>query len=801
MAEAAASTPPAPAAPAALTPSAGLSSAQVAERRSRGLTNAGGERTSRSVAEILRANILTRFNLILGVLLAVILVAGQPQDALFGIVLVTNALIGIGQEVRAKRTLDRLAVLSAPRVRVIRDGAPRDIAVDELVADDLVDLRAGDQLVADGVVRASASMQADESLLTGESEPVDKRAGDQLLSGSFVVAGSGGYQATGVGAEAYARKLAAQARRFTLVRSELVAGINQILRYVTWAIPPVAVLLILSQLHTGETRQEAAISTVAALVGMVPQGLVLLTSIAFGAAAVTLARRRVLVQQLPAVEGLARVDVVCFDKTGTLTDGTITFDSLIRLDDQAPAEAALGALADDEARNATLAAIGQAFPPPRGWTRQDAVPFSSARKWSAASFAGHGTWVLGAPEMVLPGSQDGLLSRAADLAASGRRVLALACAPGSLDGQALPVGLRAVAFILLAERLRSDALATIAYFAAQGVALKVISGDSPRTAGAVAARAGVPKAGDPVDARDLPEDPGALGALLEERSVYGRVTPHQKESMVKALQARGHTVAMTGDGVNDVLALKLADIGVAMGSGAAATKAVADLVLLDNGFATLPGVVAEGRRVTANIERVANLFVTKTVWATLLAVAAGAALIPYPFLPRHLTIIDTLAIGVPAFFLALAPNRRRYLPGFVGRVLRFTVPAGFIIAAATFAAYALARARGLPLTEQRTAATLVTLILSLCVLALLAMPLTWRRIALLVAALAGFVLLFPVPAVRTFYALELPRGAIGSTLLIALLGAAALAGFWVLSRRQGPGPAQVAGNDLDRLPS
>ena len=715
--------------------------------------------------------------------------------------LVTNALIGIGQEVRAKRTLDRLAVLSAPRVRVIRDGAPRDIAVDELVADDLVDLRAGDQLVADGVVRASASMQADESLLTGESEPVDKRAGDQLLSGSFVVAGSGGYQATGVGAEAYARKLAAQARRFTLVRSELVAGINQILRYVTWAIPPVAVLLIVSQLHTGETRQEAATSIVAALVGMVPQGLVLLTSIAFGAAAVTLARRRVLVQQLPAVEGLARVDVVCFDKTGTLTDGTVTFDSLIRLDDQAPAEAALGALADDEARNATLAAVGQAFPPPPGWTRQDAVPFSSARKWSAASFAGHGTWVLGAPEMVLPADQDGLLSRAADLAASGRRVLALACAPGSLDGQALPVGLRAAAFILLAERLRSDAPAAIAYFAAQSVALKVISGDSPRTVGAVAARAGVPGAGDPVDARDLPEDPGALGALLEERSVYGRVTPHQKESMVKALQARGHTVAMTGDGVNDVLALKLADIGVAMGSGAAATKAVADLVLLDNGFATLPGVVAEGRRVTANIERVANLFVTKTVWATLLAVAAGAALIPYPFLPRHLTIIDTLAIGVPAFFLALAPNRRRYLPGFVGRVLRFTIPAGFIIAAATFSAYALARARGLPLTEQRTAATLVTLILSLCVLALLAMPLTWRRIALLVAALAAFVLLFPVTAVRRFYALELPRGAIGSTLLIAALGAAALTGFWVLSRRQFPGPAQVAGNDLDRPPS
>jgi len=478
----------------------------------------------------------------------VILAVGQPQDALFGIVLVTNALIGIGQELRAKRTLDRLAVLSAPRVQVIRDGAPSEVAVDEVVADDLVDLRAGDQLAADGVVRASVSLQADESLLTGESEPVDKRAGDRLLSGSFVVAGSGDYQATGVGAEAYARKLAAQARRFTVVRSELVAGINQILRYVTWAIPPVAALLIISQLHTSQSVREGATSTVAALVGMVPQGLVLLTSVAIGVAAVTLARRQVLVQQLPAVEGLARVDVVCFDKTGTLTDGTIAFDRLIRLYDQAPAGAALGALADDEARNATLAAIGHAFPPPQGWARQDAVPFSSARKWSAASFAGHGIWVLGAPEIVLAGGQDELLPRAADLAATGQRVLALACTTGSLDGQALPQGLRAVAFVVLAERLRSDTPQTIGYFAAQGVTLKVISGDSPRTVSAVAARAGVPHAGDPIDARDLPDDPGPLGALLEERSVFGRVTPHQKESMVQALQARGHTVAMTGDG-------------------------------------------------------------------------------------------------------------------------------------------------------------------------------------------------------------------------------------------------------------
>ena len=460
-------------------------------------------------------------------------------------------------------------MLSAPRVRVIRDGTQREVDVTELVAGDLVSLRAGDQLVADGVVRASASLQADESLLTGESEPVDKRAGDRLLSGSFVVAGSGGYQATQVGAEAYARKLAAEARRFSLVHSELVDGINRILRYITWAIVPVAALLLVSQLHARAGARGALTGTVAALVGMVPQGLVLLTSIAFGVAAITLARRRVLVQQLPAVEGLARVDVVCFDKTGTLTDGTVTFDGLVRLDDRLQAEAALSALADDQDRNATLTAVGQAFPPLSGaWVRQASVPFSSARKWSAASFSGHGTWVLGAPELVLPAGDEEHLAQAAALAASGKRILALARSEAPLAGESLPGGLWAAALVVLAERLRPDAAGAVSYFTAQGVALKVISGDSPQTVSAVATRAGLPQAANPIDARDLPEDPGALGRLLEEHSVFGRVTPHQKQAMVKALQARGHTVAMTGDGVNDVLALKLADIGIAMGSGA-----------------------------------------------------------------------------------------------------------------------------------------------------------------------------------------------------------------------------------------
>ena len=786
MANAAAAASAAPHAEVQPTPPAGLSSAEVAERRSRGLTNASTERTSRSLTEILRANILTRFNFILGALLAVILAVGEPQDALFGLVLVANALIGIGQELRAKRTLDRLAVLSAPGVRVIRDGSRQDIPVGDLVAGDLVDLRPGDQVVADGRVRASAGLEADESLLTGESEPVGKRPGDRLLSGSFVVAGAGGYQATEVGAGAYARRLAAEARRFGLVRSELIDGINRILLYVTWVIVPLAVLLLASQLRARDTVREALTGVVAALVGVVPQGLVLLTSVAFGVAAITLARRHVLVQQLPAVEGLARVDVLCVDKTGTLTDGTIAFGRLIRLGGQAPVAEALGALAAQEDRNATLGAIGRAFPPPGGWERTASVPFSSARKWSAASFTARGTWVLGAPEMVLPSKQQAELSQAAELAADGNRVLVLAHAEGQLTSESLPPGLRAEAFIVLTERLRPDAAETLAYFAAQGVALKVISGDSPQTVAAVAVGAGLPGADSPVDARGLPEDIDALGRALEEHAVFGRVTPHQKEAMVKALQARGHTVAMTGDGVNDVLALKLADLGIAMGSGAAATKAVAELVLLDSRFATLPGVVAEGRRVTANIERVANLFVTKTVWAALLAIAVGLTLLPYPFLPRHLTIIDTLTIGVPSFFLALAPNQRRYLPGFASRVLRFAIPAGCIVAAATFAAFALARAAGLTLVQQRTTAVLVAFILSLCVLVLLAIPLTWRRILLVCAALAGFAMLFPLPVVRHFYALELPRGGLGITLLIAAIGAAALAAYWRISRRPRP---------------
>jgi cation-transporting P-type ATPase E len=765
------------------TSSAGLSRAEVADREERGLVNRVDERTSRSLAEIARANLLTRFNAILGTMFVLILVFGAAQDGLFGFVLVANALLGIGQEWRAKRTLDRLAVLSAPHARVVRDGEGREIRVEEVVLYDLLELRAGDQLVADGIVLEAQGLEIDEALLTGESEPRSKGEDAEVLSGSIVVAGSGRFQATRVGADAYARRLATEARRFTLARSELVDGTNQILRLVQWAIVPTAILLAFSQFDAFNSNRQAIAGVIAGVVAMIPEGLVLLTSLAFAVAAVSLARKRVLVQELPAVEGLARVDVVVLDKTGTITEGRIRFGALEPVGDGEPignegeVADALGALASDEGRNATMHAVHEEFAPPPGWTRSAAVSFSSARKWSAATFGPRGTWVLGAPEMVWAewAADDAIRRRADTLAADGHRVLLLARSDRELEGDTLPGGLDAKAFVLFDEQIRADAAETIRFFAEQGVACKVVSGDSPKTVGAVGARVGIAGADRPVDGRELPEGLDELGELLEHTGVIGRVTPHQKRAIVNALQQRGHVVAMTGDGVNDALALKDADIGIAMGSGAPATRSVAQVVLLDAEFSALPGVVAEGRRVIANVERVANLFVTKTVYAMLLAIAVGVTRWPYPFLPRHLTIISSLTIGIPAFFLALGPSSLRYVPGYVPRVLKFSGRAGFVAATATFAVYAFAReVDHVPLDTAHTAATIVLMMVGLWVLAMLARPFTPLRALLLATMAVAFVSALAIPGVRHFFALDIPPARVGVVIALAAAGAGAL---------------------------
>ncbi len=757
----------------------GLTEAEVAERVARGEVNDVPEVPSRTVAEIVRANVFTRFNALLGSLLVVILYVGPIQDALFGFVLIGNSAIGIYQELRAKRTLERLSVLTSPKARLVREGRVQEMAVSAVVRDDVLELQPGDQVVVDGEILDAQGLELDESLLTGESEPAVKQLSDEVLSGSFVAAGSGRYRATRIGAEAYAARLAQQARRFTLTRSELRSGIDAILRIVTWLLIPTAALLLISQLRSEASLHDALGGLVAGTVAMIPEGLVLLTSVAFAVGVVRLARRRVLVQELPAVEVLARVDVLCIDKTGTLTEGRLVVEEVeILAGDRAHREALAALATSDPHPNATLRAVAEAFPEvPESWPMQDAVPFSSARKWSAASFAGRGTWVLGAPDVLLDTPQDAVLRSALEHAEAGRRVVLLARTDAALEGERMPGGLVPVAFVILGDRVRETSAATLAYFAAQEVAVKVISGDHPQTVAAVARRVGAPGADAPVDAKTLPEDPEALADVLEERSIFGRVTPQQKRAMVAALQSRGHVVAMTGDGVNDVLALKDADIGIAMGSGASASRAVAQLVLLDSTFDALPAVVGEGRRVLGNIERTSNLYVTKTVYAFLLALGVGVVGLQFPFLPRHLTLIGALTIGVPSFFLALAPNAERARPGFLRRVLGFTIPAGTLAAIATFLAYVLAREEpGVSLAQARTTATMVLCWVGFLVLTIIAAPLTRTRLALIWGLAGTFVLSLLLPATKGFFALDPPPALVW----LAAFGIAAL--VWSFAR-------------------
>jgi len=761
----------------------GLSSAEVRARIERGLTNQVEETTSRTVGEIVRANVMTRFNAILAVLAVAVLATGRVGDAMFAVVVVLNAMIGIGQEVRAKFTLDRLAVLHAPTARVRRDDQISEVPLGDVVLDDMIEIRAGDQVPADGILSVSAGLEIDESALTGESDPVPKSAGEGVLSGTVVLAGTGRFQATAVGYDAYARRLAAEVKVFARARSELQEGIDTLLRYITWLIVGVTPLLIWTQVRSDDTGdwREPVTGTAAALVGMVPEGLVLLTSVSFFLAAVNLSRRRVLVQELPAVEGLARVDVVCLDKTGTLTVGDVGFDQLLVLDgshDEAMIRAALGAMAADPDANASLAAIGAVCPAPTGWVQDGEVPFSSARKWSAASFAGHGAWILGAPDVLAP-SDAPERELVATLAAQGRRVLLVQSAAGVLDGQEAPPDRRSEALVTLAERIRPDAAETLGYFRDQGVDIKVISGDNPATVAAIAESLGLP-VGEPVDARRLGEDPEDLSEAVAGHSIFGRVSPHQKRAMVRALQNQGHTVAMTGDGVNDAMALKDADIGVAMGNAAPATKAAAQLVLLDGEFSRLPNVLGEGRRVIGNIERVASLFLSKNTYSFLLVILVSIVGLPYPFLPRHLTLISAVTIGIPAFFLALGPNPARYRPGFLARVLAFAVPAGAVVAVSVFAAYLLADLEHASVDERRTAAAIAALVVTLWILVVLARPVkAWK--AALVAAMAGIAAAaVAVPPVRDVFELDVPMTLLPQALAI---GAAGAIGVELIGRR------------------
>ena len=801
----------------------GLSFKQVAHARAADETNEFDNSSSRSIVAILRANVFTIFNAILASAVVVVLAVGSWQDAVFGFVLLLNTLTGTIAELRAKRALDNLAVLAAPTAHVIRDGEAKDIEVSQVVLGELLELRSGDQVPADGQVLSSNGCEIDESILTGESVAVRKHENDQVLSGTTVIGGSARIRVTAVGEHSYANRLAMEARKYSVVTSELQEGTNRVLTWISWVIVPMTLLLLWSQLRVAGGISEAldsgqwkaaVVLAVAGVVGMVPQGLVLLTSVNFAAAAMTLARRKVLVQELPAVEVLARVDMLCLDKTGTLTSGAVELDHIesclgsacadgdggspaagkVSADAAAGGSAGTGsgavipASADDAARaalaylvggsevNATGSAIAAGLTGLEPAQARYAIAFNSARKWSAVQTQA-GAYVLGAPEIVLAGStgsgsteadnadSDGTglgstdnaaLERVKALAGTGKRVLVLAHSNQALDqseNPTLPKDLTAALLVVLAEQVRPDAAQTLDYFKRQGVAVRVISGDNPVTVAAIAAHLGLrnPDGGEPVgvDARTLPaiEDTHALADVLEKHTVFGRVTPEQKRAFVNALKSRGHTVAMTGDGVNDALALKDADLGIAMGNAAPATKAVSRLVLLNSQFDALPSVVAEGRRVIANMERVASLFLTKTTWAALLAAVVAITGFVYPFLPRQLTIVSSLTIGIPAFVLALAPTNQRYRAGFLARVLRLSVPAGVIVVVGVLCARLTLILMGSNRNQISSVCTLVLVAGGLWLLSLTARPWVWWRAALVVimsAAALAVVLLAPL---------------------------------------------------------
>lgn len=823
----------------------GLSTEEVAQAVSRGDVNITSKQTSRSLMDIVRANVFTLFNAIIFTAMVVVLATGSWKDAVFGVVILVNTGIGIVTELKAKRTLDKLSILVASYAMVRRGGKNIEIPHKDIVLGDVLWLRAGEQVPADVEVLESWGLEMDESMLTGESATVRKAKGDNVYSGSTAVSGMALTRVTAVGEHSYAAKLAAQAKVYTKTISDLSRGINTILKYMTMVVVPLCVLLVWSQMHkvggfveawqTGAWRG-AVVSAVAGVVGMIPEGLVLLTSLNFAVAAMRLARKQTLIQELESVETLARVDCLNLDKTGTITDGGIAFVGVENLDNSGAeislqtnlqTNQALFDLSNEENPNATGVAIMEGLGSKGVAASQhvsNRLPFSSARKWSAVQYVQssgeRATWYMGAPEVLLSAidyaNTNELLAKVNSYAEQGERVLLLAkvssesSTVSSVDSSSLSsvtetdktfgdspticVNAHPIALVRCSERIRDDARKTLKWFREQGVRCRVISGDNPTTVAAVAAKVGLTGDRKPVamDARKLPEDINELAKVLENVDVLGRVLPHQKKAIVQALHTQGHVVAMTGDGVNDTLALKEADLGVAMGNAAPAAKAVAQVVLVDSRFSHLPDVVARGRQVMANMERVAGLFLVKTVYSALISAGVVLLALHFPYLPRHITYIGSLTIGIPAFLLALAPNTRRYIPGFLKRVVRFAVPSGFAIAASVLATAVIApRVLGLNLDDvvannliasrfivsnvqalvtTRSICSVIVFVLGILVLASVAKPLrSWRGIMVALFAAAGVAGAF-IPFTAKFFEIHVPTaGSAFTVMLIAVV--------------------------------
>ena len=770
-------------APERVTPpasAAGLTDAEAARRLAlRG--RAPRARSSRSYASIVSANVFTVFNLILAVAGAATLAFGEWQDALFLGVLVSNAGIGIVQEVRAKRALDRLSALVAPQATVVRDGQMRTLSVADVVVGDLLRLAPGDQIVADGHLREADALRLDEAILTGEAEPVPRDVGDEVRSGSFAVEGIGAYVVSAVGADSYAARLTGEARSFRHPRSPLERALTRLLFVLVGVMVPLGVALGYALWHRHAALHTAVPTSVAAVVTLVPEGLILLASLTYAVAAVRMARRGALSQQLNAIESLASVDVVCLDKTGTLTEPALRVAELVGPPSLATELGRYAASA--VAKNATLEAIAAAYPAePERVAEQ--IPFSSKERFSAQRIGGIG-YVLGAPEHFELGR---LAAKTEEAVAAGRRVLAFGTAEELEEPRP-----RAHGLVLLAERLRPEARSTVDWFRAQGVELKVLSGDRPETVAAIARDAGIH--GPAADASSLPADEGALRELVLGHSVFGRISPQDKRRVVEALRDDGRYVAMVGDGVNDVPALKAARLAIAQGTGTQMARTVADVVLVRGEFAAVPAMVDEGRKILRNVQRVAKLFVTKSAFAAFLVLSIGLTPTAYPLLPRQLTLAASLTIGIPGFFLALAPSTGRYSSkGFLRELARFALPAGTAGGLGVLSSYVFAlNVLDLELVAARTVAVTVLVLVGLYLILALEASGRVRGAAvstLCLVLLVGYALVLLVPFARDFFSLAAPSVAI---LAPALAGAGiAAAGLAVLDDRFIPGRAAGA---------
>ena len=742
--------------------------------------------SSRSYGSIVRANVFTVFNLILAVFGVLTLVFADWRDALFLGVLISNSAIGITQEVRAKRALDRLAALVQPTATVVRDGRPLQAPVEGLVVGDLVRLGPGDQVVADGRLVEATDFALDESIVTGESRTVERSVGDELRSGSFAVEGAGAYEVTAVGEQSYAVRIAGEARSFRHPRSPLERALNRLLLTLVAVMAPLGILLGVALWERQTELAEAIPTSVAAVVSLIPEGLILLAGLTYAVAALRMARRGALVQQLNAVESLASVDVVCLDKTGTLTENAL------RVVDSEGDVMGLGRYAASvPVANDTLNAIAEAFPE-AAEAPAAVVPFSSRWRWSGARIGGR-ELVLGAPELFALGP---LAERAVAEASSGRRVVAFGTSPEPLEQveRTAPPTFDAQGIVVIAERLRPAARATVEYFRREGVALKVLSGDRPETVAAIARDAGLPVA-EPLDGSQLPADDHELAAALAKTSVVGRISPDDKRRVVEALAADGHYVAMIGDGVNDVPALKASRLAIAQGAGTQMAKSVADLVLVRGDFAAIPAMVREGRQILRNLQRVARLFVTKSAFAAFLILSAGLTPTAYPLLPRHLTLAATLTIGIPGFFLAIALSSGPFqAPAFLRDVSAFALPAGTAAGLGVLSAYWFAlHVLDLPVLESRTVAT--TALIAIGLYFVLVLEAAGRKRGAVVSSLvlslaAGYALVLAWPWAREFFALA----PLSPAMLDTAAGGSALVltGLWLADPRYAPGRAHAA---------